>query len=175
VLKGAVPKLQHISLVGGSPQDGYAYVDFIANTMLPLETLPLVGMKLNSFDNLVDDIISQHWSSMKHLNIRGRHRSRSTSLILNNTAVSRLLSSYTSLETLNIDMAATAEWGYRLLRELASHTRLCSLTLWVEVEKVKNQSSESSWGGGYYESYFEPSYHPKEKALINATSAPGLF
>jgi len=49
------------------------------------------------------------------------------------------------------------------------------LTLRVEVEKVKNQSSESSWGNGYYESYFEPSYHPKEKALINATSAPGLF
>jgi hypothetical protein len=72
-------------------------------------------------------------------------------------------------------MAATAEWGYALLEELASHARLRSLTLRIEVEKGKNQSSESSWGNGYYESYFEPSYHLKEKTLINATSAPGLF
>jgi hypothetical protein len=80
-LKGAVPKLQHISLVGGSPQDGSAFIDFIVITMLPLETLSPVGMKLNSFDKLVDGVISQHWSSTKHLNISGRHRSRSTPLI----------------------------------------------------------------------------------------------
>jgi hypothetical protein len=174
-LRGAVPKLQHISLVGESPRDGSASIDFVVDAMQPLEAQSLVGVKLNIFDKLVDGIISQHWSSMKHLNISGRHRSRNTHLILNNTAISRLFFSCTSLETLNIDMATTAEWDYPLLKELASHPRLRSLTLRVEAEIGKNQSSGSSWGNGYYESYFEPCYHLTEKTLINATSAPGLF
>jgi hypothetical protein len=135
-LMGVIPKLKHVEFVGGNPKDGSASVDFVINRELPLVTLSLTILKLRSFDKLVDGITQRHGSSLKSLKINARHGCRNTRLILNTTAISRLLSVCDNLETFDIDIASTSEWDYPLLKELASHPRLRCLTLRIEAEDI---------------------------------------
>jgi hypothetical protein len=175
LLKGAVPKLKHISFTGGTPKDAAAIVDFIGTTALPLESLSLNNLRLNSFDNVIDVIIQHHGGSVKHLNLTGRVKAQNSRLFLNETTLSQLYSSCPNLETLGIDIASTTKWDYSLLDGLVSHPKLRHLTLRFELQDNNTRSPDMGYGYMLYDDYGRTEGSSTAQCLVNATSAPGLF
>lgn len=176
-LKGTIlPKLKHLGLTGGNSKDISAYKDFVAKTVLPLESLSLKSISLEDFDSFIDIITQRHGESIKHLNLTGYKKPEKSHLFLNTTSLSQFRLSCPNLEILEIGMPNTLEWDYPLLVELAAFPNLRHLTLRLKSQNLKNASSNPldaqtvPLDTGYYRS------SPRgENLLIGRTSAHGLF
>ena len=176
-LKGTIlHKLKRLSPTGGNSKDASAYEDFVAETVLPLESLSLKSMSLEDFDSLLDIISQRHSELIKHLNLTGYEKPGNPHLFLNSTSLSRLRLSCPNLVTLEIDIPIILEWDYPLLIELAQYPNLRHLTLRLEFQYPKDASSNSL---GAQTVLVDASYYrnsPRgEVLLIDRISVHGLF